>query len=268
MLVIADQRALGVGRQRRLAGTRQAEEDRAIGILADVGRAVHRHDALLGKHIIEHGEHRFLHLAGVLSAADEHEAVGQVERNHGLAAGAMACRVGLEARKVDDGELRREAVKGLGHDQQVLNEQGMPGMFCDHPGRKLEGGISASHQVLDINALEAGVSEKVPPQGFEGLAAHGLVVVPPDGVFRGLIADHELVIGAAARVVAGRNHEPAALGHDAFTAGHRILIEHRSRRIPRDAVNPDQAEIGQLGTDLVVCGGVHGRQLLIVEAGT
>ena len=45
MLVVADQHAVRVGRQRRLAGAGEAEEDRHVAVLADVGRAMHRHDA-------------------------------------------------------------------------------------------------------------------------------------------------------------------------------------------------------------------------------
>src|SRR5207244_12356313 len=45
MLVVADEPPLGIGRQRRLAGARQAEEERGIVARPDVGRAVHRKDA-------------------------------------------------------------------------------------------------------------------------------------------------------------------------------------------------------------------------------
>ena len=42
VLVVADQLALGIARERRLARAGQSEEQRDIARLADVGRAVHR----------------------------------------------------------------------------------------------------------------------------------------------------------------------------------------------------------------------------------
>ena len=49
MLVVADERAVGIRRQRRLAGSAEAEEDRSIALRADVRGAMHRHDALGGR---------------------------------------------------------------------------------------------------------------------------------------------------------------------------------------------------------------------------
>src|SRR5437870_2689912 len=42
MLVIADQGARTVGRQRRLSGPRKPEEDRAVAFRADICRGMHR----------------------------------------------------------------------------------------------------------------------------------------------------------------------------------------------------------------------------------
>ena len=49
MFIVADQRALGIGRERGLAGAGEAEEHRGIAVGADIGRAVHRHHALGGQ---------------------------------------------------------------------------------------------------------------------------------------------------------------------------------------------------------------------------
>src|SRR5690606_20987062 len=45
VLVVADELARRVGREGRLAGAREAEEERDVAILTDVSRAVHREDA-------------------------------------------------------------------------------------------------------------------------------------------------------------------------------------------------------------------------------
>ncbi len=106
VLVVADQRALGIGGERRLAGAGKAEEQRHIAARPDIGRAVHRHHAVGRQVIVQHGEHRLLHLAGVVGAADQNDAPGEIERDDGLAANAMAFRIGLERRQAEDGEIR------------------------------------------------------------------------------------------------------------------------------------------------------------------
>src|SRR3546814_10784081 len=73
MLVVADQRTRGIGRQRRLAGAREAEEDRGVAVRPDIRRTVHRHHALYGEPIVEDAEYRLLHLAGIGGAADQPE---------------------------------------------------------------------------------------------------------------------------------------------------------------------------------------------------
>jgi hypothetical protein len=50
-------------------------------------------------------EYRFLHLAGIIAAADQDDALGEVDRHHGLAAHAVAVRIGLEGRQAQDGEI-------------------------------------------------------------------------------------------------------------------------------------------------------------------
>ena len=105
MLVIADQGARGIGRQGGLAGARQAEEDRRVIVVADIGRAMHRHHALGRQQVVEIGEDRLLHLAGIGGAADQHDLLGEIHRDHGLAAAAVALGIGAEAGQVDDGEF-------------------------------------------------------------------------------------------------------------------------------------------------------------------
>ena len=127
MFIVADEGARRIGRERGLAGAGQAEEHGAVAIGSDIGGAMHRHHALFRQQVVEDGEDRLLHLAGIMRAADEDEAVGEVERDDGFAARAVAGRIGLEARQVDDGEFRREAQALRRHDQQVLDEQRVPG---------------------------------------------------------------------------------------------------------------------------------------------
>ena len=80
VLVVADEVALRIGRERRLAGAGQAEEQRrAPGLLVGRGRAVHREDAALRREVVHHREDALLHLAGVFGAEDDQLAVLEAE---------------------------------------------------------------------------------------------------------------------------------------------------------------------------------------------
>jgi hypothetical protein len=81
MLVVTDQRAVGIGRERGLAGAGQAEEDRSVTLGPDIGRAVHRQHALGGQVIIQRGEDRLLHLAGIIRPADQDDLAGEIDRD-------------------------------------------------------------------------------------------------------------------------------------------------------------------------------------------
>ncbi len=126
VLVVADEDAVRIGRQCRLAGARQAEEQRALALVADIGRTVHRHD-VLGRQIeVERGEHRLLHFARIGRAADQNDLTGEVDRHHGVGAFAAAVTLGVrfERRQVDDGHLRHELgdVLALRTDQELADE--------------------------------------------------------------------------------------------------------------------------------------------------
>ena len=90
VLVVADQRALGIGRERRLARAGEAEEDRDVAVVADVRRAVHREDALERQAVVHQREDRLLDLARVEGAADQHLLARRVEDDE--RAGARAVR--------------------------------------------------------------------------------------------------------------------------------------------------------------------------------
>ena len=97
MLVVADEVALRVGGERRLAGAAQAEQQRrAAGLLVRRRRAVHRQDAALRREVVGDGEHALLHLAGVLGAEDDQFAVFEAEVDARLGAHAGGEAVGGE----------------------------------------------------------------------------------------------------------------------------------------------------------------------------
>ena len=132
MLVVADQLARGVGRERGLAGTGEAEEERRIAIRADVGGAVHGQHALQRKQEIEHREDGLLDLAAVTGAADDGQPLGKVDEDEGLGAGAVDDGGGLERGRADHGELGRVALEFIGAldlHEHVACEQAVPGLL-------------------------------------------------------------------------------------------------------------------------------------------
>ena len=164
-LVVADQGAVRIGRERGLAGAGQAEEQRAVAVLADVGRAVHRHHALRRQIEVQRGEHRLLHLARIGRAADQHDLAGEIDRDHrvGAFAAAVALGVGLERRQVDDGHVRHVArqLRALRTDQQLADEQRVPGEFGEDARLDAIFRIGAAIEVLREQRLALRMREEV-----------------------------------------------------------------------------------------------------------
>ncbi len=93
--------------------------------------------------------------------------------------------------------LRRRA------DQQVADEQRVPGVFGEDARLDAEGRVGAAVEILGEQRLALGVGEEVGEQGVEMLDRHRGVVVPPDDRIGVGVADDELVLRAAAGVDAG-----------------------------------------------------------------
>ncbi len=226
MLVIADQRAAGIGRQRGLAGARQAEEHRALAVGADIGRAVHRHHAPGGKQVVEHAEHALFHLTGISGAADQDQLFFQIDRDHRFAAAAMAFGIGAEARQVDDRVFGIEPVEFIGSrpHQQRADELVVPGKFVDHAHLHAVLGLRSAEQVGDVERLPVpDRRQEILLQRGEMFGRHRGVVVPPDGVFGLAIADDEFVFRAAPGVLAGLDHQRTVLGPPALAIVERML---------------------------------------------
>src|SRR5205085_11271138 len=90
VFIVTNQSALGIGRERGLAGSRKPEEQGAHTILADVCRAVHGKYVAFRQQKIHHAKYRFLHLAGVLRAANQHQLASEIYQNKKFGARAIA----------------------------------------------------------------------------------------------------------------------------------------------------------------------------------
>ena len=242
VFVVADQRALRIGRQRRLAGARKTEEDRRVAIRADIGGAMHRHHPLGRQQVVEHREDRFLHFAGIGRAADQDDALGEIAGNHGFCAATMTGRIALEIRQVDDRQPRRESGERslFRADQQVADEQRMPGEFRYDTRRQGVFRIGTADQVLNIKRLALGMVEHVLMQDLEVLRRHLIVVVPPDFVRRIGVADDEFVLRGTARMLSRQGTHSAMSGQLRFAAAQDFLIKFSGAE-----VIPNHVQVGE-----------------------
>ena len=240
----------GVGRQRRLAGAGQAEEERRVARLADVGRAVHREHALLGQVVVHHREHRLLQLAGVARAADEDHALGEVEHDEGARARAVLCRVGAEFRRVQHREVRIEGrqLRRLGADEHVPHERHVPRARTDVAHREAVLGIGAAVEILDEQlVLHIQILAHVLEERVELRLGERLIDLAPVDVLLGRgVLHHELVVGRAAGVRRGDGDERAHVGELALVTANRGLDQHGRDEIPVDLARRLQSLRGQL----------------------
>ena len=238
MFVVADEGARGIGRKRRLAGSRKAEEQSRIAVRANIGRAVHGHDALRRQNIIQEAEHRFFHFAGIARAADENDLAGQVDRYDCFAAAAVPLRIGLERRQIDDCHLRLEGGEFVrrGANEQVTNEKRVPSIFGEDPDIDPMRRVGAAVKVLNEQALAPRMRNEVGAQAVELRPAQGIRIVPPDGVFRVGVPDNEFVHGGSAGVNTGLGNESSAFGDLRLVALERFMVKMRRIQIVEDVL--------------------------------
>ena len=220
MLVVADKRTVGGRRKRRLAGARQAEEDRGVAVLADIGRAVHRQHAALRQDVVQIGEDGLLDLAGIARPGDEDRAPGEIAGDDRRRAHAIALGLGLESGHGDDRQpVLAAAVCRLGRQtQQVADEKRVPGKLGEDLDVDLMLLVRARHQVLDEELLAAHMVEDVCAQALEGLSRDRRIGVPVHRRLGRRFANDELVLGRAAGVVTRVDHQGAVAGQFPFAA--------------------------------------------------
>ncbi len=245
MLVIADERARGIGRERGLAGPREAEEHGRVHrvALGMVGRAMHRHDALFRQQVVEQGEDRFLVLARIFGAAHKDQLAVEVHRDHRLAAAVVPLGVGAEAGAVDQREIGGEAVErgALGAAQHGAVEQAVPGQFGDHAHVDRVLGIGPADEILHEILAVLHVGQHVGMKRVEARRRHGGVVFPPDRVFDRGGAHDMLVPGRAPGELACGDEEGPAKAEPALAALERGLDQRRFEQVVMHRAQPGDA---------------------------
>ena len=241
MLVVADEAAGRIGGERRLAGAGEPEEHRRIAVGADVGGAVHGHDALGRQHVVERAEDRFLHLTGVAGPADQHQLPAQVDHDEGAAPGAVPVGVRLEVGGVEHREAWTELCQLGRHrpDEHVADKQGVPRVRGNEPDGHPVGRIGAPEEVLHVQLAGVEIGAHVLVQPLERLGIEPRVPGPPDPVGGPGLLDDELVLGRAAGVGRGDGDECAVVGELSFAAAERVFDESGRRQI---GMNPDGKE--------------------------
>ena len=153
---------------------------------------------------------------------------------------AVLLRIGLEGRQAQDGEVRHVAGKlaPLRADQQRADEQRVPGKLGEHARLDAVFRIGAAIEVLREKLLALGVLEEVVEQNIELLRRKLAVLLPPDRLLGGVVADDELVLRRAAGVDAGLGAERAALDDVAFVRA-RAHIRRAARRADSSGRRPD-----------------------------
>jgi hypothetical protein len=212
VLIVANELARGVGRESRLAGAGEAEEDGRFIVRTDIRRAVHGEDILLRQQEVEHGEDRFLDFARILGSADQHETKAEVDHYKHRGVRAVHFRIRMEVGCIDHGELRdvlRQLVP-VGLNEYIAGKQVVPcGFGYDSDGQTVSG-IGSSKAVLheQIFALQVGqqtAMKKVELIWFQWTVHFS----PPDFVDAGWFTHNKLVIGRAAGMLA-RAHDQRA----------------------------------------------------------
>ena len=263
MLVVADQPALRIGGKRGLASAGEAEKQRRDAICPDVGRAVHGKNAALGQQKIHHAKNGFLHLSGIMRAADEHQPPAEVDQYEYFGFGSIALRIGQKCRRGDHREFRRVSLQLLFRrtNEEIAHKQVVPGKFVDHSNGKAVLRVGASEQILHVKIAGLQIFQHPAVQGFEFLRIEGLIYLAPKDFIRGdRVFDGELVFGGAAGALACPAHQRAVGGKPrALAAPQRVLHQHGRMQI---AIHIRPADELIQGYDI----GIAGRRLRGHEA--
>ncbi len=236
VFVVPDQFAMRIGRERRLAGSGQPEEQRHVARVAFVGAAVHAQHTLFGHQVIHHREDPLFHLTGVLRAEDHQFAMLETEVDAGLAGHLRGVGVRRETASVQDHHVGFVEFRQLFHggpDQHVVHEQCVVSTFSDHPHPQL---------VFRIPTCEAIEHKQTRPRvevidralainGERPIGQSNVDIAPPD-VFRRIgFVDDPFVLGAATGLVTTACRQGTAGGNHRVLIRDRILVQSSWRRV-------------------------------------
>jgi len=216
---------------------------------------VHRQHALLRQVVVHDAEDGLLDLPRVLGAADQRQPLAQVDQDEGAAAGAVHFRHGLEVGHVEHGErglevleLRRVRLV----DEHVLGEEAVPRRLADHPHREPVARVRPGIAVEEVDVAVLQIGEHLALERVEGRRVEGDVdLPPPDVALARRFPDGELVVGGAARVLAGLHQQRPARSQLPGAPAQGVLDQAGGGEIAIHAADVEQAGF----LDAVIHGG-------------
>ena len=167
---------------------------------------MHRHHALFRQEVVEQRKDRFLVLAGIGGVGDQDHPAVKVQRNHRFAAAAVDRRIGAEAGRLDNGVTRLEAGKLIPGraNEHVPGEEVMPRLLRHDTDGQAVLLVGACIEILHVDTPVLKIGLDAAEQPVERSFIHRLVDGTPVHVaFAHAVADDELVLRRAARVLAG-----------------------------------------------------------------
>ena len=217
MLVVADEKTLGIGGKSGFARTGESEEDRGVFALhIGVCRAVHGRDALEREIVVHHREHTLLHFAAV---------PGDVEHNRRLGVKAKLFEVFhfCLGRVVHD-KVRFEVFKLFlgGSDEHIGDKVCLPCHFHDETDCHARVFVCAAECIDNVEFLVGKLVDSDFLHRFPCFLACRMVVVlvafgsPPHRVLGVVVHDDEFVLWRAAGVDARHNVDCAEFAHLTF----------------------------------------------------
>ena len=197
MLVVANQLTLRVSGKGSFAGAGKAKEQSRGAICANVGRAVHRANALLRHHIIHVAEAGFFHLAGIGSAANQNLLAGEIQDDKGLRVCFVQLRDSFKSRRANQSNLRLKASQLLlsWAAQQLVNKQILPSIFVNHPHRNPIILVRTNVTVENENIAALQISLLTAAQSNKSFWVKGLVdFAPIHSVLGGSVLHHKTIL--------------------------------------------------------------------------
>ena len=132
-------------------------------------------------------------------------------------------------------------------DEERLREERVPRALRDDAHRDAVQRVGAGERVDHVDVSLAQARRDLLTQLLEVLLGDLRVhVAPPDPILRAWLANDELVLRRAARVLAGVDDERAALGEPGIASCQRVLVELRRRRMPVDVPADSDSVLGEL----------------------
>ena len=192
MLIIADEKALVVRRERGLTCAGEAEEERCIlSLLVRICRTVHGGDALEGEVVVHHREHTLLHLAAIPRIDDDLLTTREVKHHRRLRVESEITEVhNTRLCGVVDDKVRLEVLKFFCRrtNEHIRDEVCLPGNLYDKTHGHTRILVGTAECIDNEETLVAELTDRDLAHGVPCLLGRAMVIIwiflgcPPDRI--------------------------------------------------------------------------------------